>query len=63
MNKLSLAANTDHFNPPKIERWIVKEIPNVEAALGMFRKGEINFISYYTGDPTVLEILLLKMEI
>jgi peptide/nickel transport system substrate-binding protein len=55
-----LTANTDHFNPPKIERWIVKEIPNVEAALGMFRKGEINFISYYTGDPTVLEDITAK---
>ena len=31
-----LEANSGHFNPPKINRWIMKEIPNVEAAFGMF---------------------------
>jgi peptide/nickel transport system substrate-binding protein len=33
-----LEANSGHFNPPKIDRWIMKEIPNVEAALGMFNR-------------------------
>ena len=32
----------------------MKEIPNVEAALGMFRKGEVNFLTDYKGDPAVL---------
>ena len=49
-----LEANYGHFNPPKIDRWIMKEIPNVEAALGMFRKGEVNFLTDYKGDPAVL---------
>ena len=49
-----LEANSGHFNPPKIDRWIMKEIPNVEAALGMFRKGEVNFLTDYKGDPAVL---------
>ena len=49
-----LEANSGHFNPPKINRWIMKEIPNVEAALGMFRKGEVNFLTDYKGDPAVL---------
>jgi peptide/nickel transport system substrate-binding protein len=49
-----LEANADHFNPPKVKKWIMKEIPNVEAALGMFRKGEVNFLTDYKGDPVVL---------
>ena len=49
-----LEANSGHFSPPKIDRWIMKEIPNVEAALGMFRKGEVNFLTDYKGDPAVL---------
>jgi peptide/nickel transport system substrate-binding protein len=49
-----LESNTDHFNPAKIKRWIMKEVPNVEASLGMFRKGEVNFLTDYKGDPTVL---------
>ncbi len=52
--QVSLEANSGHFNPPKINRWIMKEIPNVEAALGMFRKGEVNFLTDYKGDPAVL---------
>ena len=49
-----LEKNSDHFNPPKVNRWIMKEIPNVEASLGQFRKGEVNFLSDYKGDPAVL---------
>lgn len=49
-----LEANASHFNPPKVKRWIMKEVPNVEASLGMFRKGEVNFLTDYKGDPTVL---------
>jgi peptide/nickel transport system substrate-binding protein len=37
-----------------MERWILRIIPNVEAALGMLRSGEVNFMSDYTGDPQIL---------
>lgn len=49
-----LAANEDHFATPKADRWILRIVPNVEAALGMLRSGEINFLSDFPGDPTVL---------
>ena len=50
-----LEANPDHFNPPQMDRWILRVIPNVEASLGMLRSGEINFLSAYGGDPEVLQ--------
>ncbi len=50
-----LEANANHFNPPKVAKWIMKEVPNVEASLGMFRKGEVNFLTDYKGDPSVLD--------
>lgn len=49
-----LNANEDHFSPPKMDRWIVRIIPNMEAALGMIGNGEINFLASYTGDATLL---------
>lgn len=49
-----LAANGDHWAAPKAERWILRIVPNVEAALGMLRSGEINFLSDFPGDPTVV---------
>ncbi len=49
-----LDANKDHFNAPKAERWILRIVPNVEAALGMLRSGEINFMGEFSGDPKVL---------
>ncbi|MGI6854538.1 ABC transporter substrate-binding protein [Mesorhizobium sp. 1B3] len=49
-----LAANRDHFNAPKADRWILRIVPNVEAALGMLRSGEINFMAEFSGDPQVL---------
>lgn len=49
-----LAANKDHFNAPKADRWILRIVPNVEAALGMLRSGEINFVGEFSGDPQVL---------
>jgi peptide/nickel transport system substrate-binding protein len=52
--EIVLAANTDHFNAPKAERWILRIVPNVEAALGMLRSGEINFLGEFSGDPQVL---------
>jgi len=49
-----LAANTDHFNAPKADRWILRIVPNLEAALGMLKSGEINFLADFPGDPSVL---------
>ncbi len=49
-----LEANADHWSAPNVDRWIIRVVPNVEASLGMLRRGEINFMSDYTGDPQVL---------
>ncbi|MDB2407364.1 ABC transporter substrate-binding protein [Jannaschia sp.] len=49
-----LDANADHWAPPKMDRWILRIVLNVEATLGMLRSSELNFLSDYTGDPTLL---------
>ncbi len=49
-----LSANRDHWAAPRIDRWILRIVLNVEAALGMLRSGDINFMSDYTGDPALL---------
>jgi len=53
-----LEAVPDHFAAPKMKRWILRIIPNVEAALGGLRQGQINFLSGYTGDPQILDRLV-----
>jgi peptide/nickel transport system substrate-binding protein len=50
-----LDANKDHFAAPKINKWILKEIPNMEASLGMIENGELNFLAVYLGDGQLLE--------
>jgi peptide/nickel transport system substrate-binding protein len=50
-----LEANPEHFEVPKMGRWILRDMPNVSAALGGLQSGEINFLSEYTGDPTLLQ--------
>ncbi|MEM6739877.1 MAG: ABC transporter substrate-binding protein [Pseudomonadota bacterium] len=57
-----LEANPDHWAAPAAERWILRIVPNVEAALGMLRSGEINFMSDFPGDPTVLISLAEEAE-
>lgn len=52
--EIVLAANTEHFNAPKVARWILRIVPNAEAALGMLKSGELNFIGEFSGDPQVL---------
>lgn len=52
--EIVLSANKEHFNAPKADRWILRIVPNVEAALGMLRSGEINFMGEFSGDPQVL---------
>ncbi|MEP3279849.1 MAG: ABC transporter substrate-binding protein [Stappiaceae bacterium] len=53
--EIVLNKNSDHFAPPKADRWILRSVPNTEAALGMLRSGEINFLSDFPGDPKVLQ--------
>ncbi|SFE59474.1 peptide/nickel transport system substrate-binding protein [Sulfitobacter brevis] len=52
--EIVLSANSGHFNAPQAERWILRLVPNAEAALGMLRSGEINFLTDFAGDPQVL---------
>jgi len=44
----------DHFQAPKVERWIMRIVPNAEATLGMLKRGEINFLGMFGGDADVL---------
>jgi peptide/nickel transport system substrate-binding protein len=53
--EIILEANPEHFEPAKMGRWILRDMPNVSAALGALQSGEINFLSEYTGDPTLLK--------
>lgn len=43
-----------HFKAPKIARWIMRVVPNAEATLGMLKRGELNFLGFFGGDPEVL---------
>ena len=52
-----LEANPDHWSHPKIHRWIMRIMPNVEASMGALKSGEINFLTDYTGDPQLLKDL------
>ena len=47
----------DALGHPKIHRWIMRIMPNVEASLGALKSGEINFLADYTGDPQLLQDL------
>ncbi len=53
--EIILEANPAHFQAPKMTRWILRDMPNVSAALGGLTSGEINFLSEYTGDPELLK--------
>jgi peptide/nickel transport system substrate-binding protein len=53
--ELVLDANKEHFAAPKIDRWIVRIVPNMEASLGMIQNGEINFLATYLGDAQLLQ--------
>jgi peptide/nickel transport system substrate-binding protein len=50
-----LERNNEHFAVPKMEKWILRFIPNMEATLGMIQNGEINFLSTYLGDSQLLK--------
>jgi peptide/nickel transport system substrate-binding protein len=53
--EIVLEANPNHFQAPKMARWILRDMPNVSASLGALQSGEINFLSDYTGDPELLK--------
>ena len=52
--EIVLEAFPDHFKAPKIARWIMRIVPNAEATLGMLKRGELNFLGFFGGDPEVL---------
>lgn len=52
--EIVLTANGQHFQKPNLERWILRTVPNADAALGMLESGEINFLAQYGGDPGIL---------
>jgi peptide/nickel transport system substrate-binding protein len=53
--EIVLERNPAHWAAPKMDRWIMRVVTNTEAALGMLKRGEINFLSDYRGDPKLLE--------
>ncbi len=53
-DQIVLAANPEHFAAPKVDRWIMRITPNVEATMGAMKSGEMNFLTDYTGDPELL---------
>ncbi len=55
--EIVLDRNADHFSAPKMDRLVLRVIPNAEAVIGMMRTGELNLLAEYGGDPDVLEKL------
>lgn len=52
-----LERNAEHWAAPKMERWILRIVQNVEATLGMLNRGEINLLTDYTGDAELVRQL------
>ena len=50
-----LEKNGTHWSAPKMDRWIMRIVTNTEAAVGMLKRGEVNFLSDYRGDPKILD--------
>jgi peptide/nickel transport system substrate-binding protein len=55
--EIVLERNAAHWSAPKMDRWILRIVTNTEAAVGMLRRGEVNVLSDYRGDPQILEEL------
>jgi peptide/nickel transport system substrate-binding protein len=55
--EIDLAAVKDYWQPPKIDRWIMRVVTNTDAALRMLPTGELNFLTDYRGDPRLLQDL------
>jgi peptide/nickel transport system substrate-binding protein len=58
--EIILEKNAAHWSPPKIDRWILRIVQNVEAMLGMLNRGEINFLADYTGDAELVKQLAAR---
>lgn len=56
--EIVLEANPDYWAKPNAGRWIMRVMPNIEATMGALKRGEINFLSDYTGDPQLLKDLV-----
>ncbi len=52
--EIDLEVNPDHWTHPKVNRWIMRIMPNIAASIGALKSGEINFLADYTGDPELL---------
>ncbi|MCP8940379.1 ABC transporter substrate-binding protein [Alsobacter sp. SYSU M60028] len=52
--EIVLERNATHWSAPKMDRFILRIVPNNEASLGMLKRGELNFLSDYRGDPKLL---------
>ena len=57
-----LEKNADHFAAPKFDRFILRVIANNEAGLGMLKRGEVNFLSDYRGDPKLLNDMAAQQK-
>jgi len=55
-----LEAVASHYNKPNIERFVYRHVGIPEVALGQLVSGELNFLSDYRGDPTVLAQTVAK---
>lgn len=53
--EILLEKNADHWAAPKMDRWILRIVTNTEAAVGMLKRGEVNFLADYRGDPKILD--------
>jgi peptide/nickel transport system substrate-binding protein len=58
--EIVLERNPDHWAAPKVDRWILRIVQNVEATLGMLNRGEINFLADYTGDAELVQQLVRR---
>ena len=58
--EIVLEKHAGHWAAPKIDRWILRIVQNVEATLGMLNRGEINFLADYTGDPELVKQLTTR---
>lgn len=52
--EIVLERSATHWSAPKMDRFILRIVPNNEASLGMLKRGELNFLSDYRGDPKLL---------
>jgi peptide/nickel transport system substrate-binding protein len=58
--EIVLEKNADHWAAPKMDRWILRIVQNVEATLGMLNRGELNLLADYTGDADLVKQLATR---